>query len=173
MLKAISAIVSAAAVAAVFTFALPGVQVDAGPLPNARACARPTPVTVCHESPPSFERKRPCSSRATQTSPGMPGAAAMTWLAMSGGPLRTEKEGEISYIADLDGARLIGQARPADLTDDHGRFRRVIAVHRVVGGAAGGRQLPGVCLGSGVGRHGGFLLGSFRFLAGRKLRATR
>ncbi len=34
MLKAISAIVSAAAVAAVFTFALPGVQVDAGPLPK-------------------------------------------------------------------------------------------------------------------------------------------
>jgi hypothetical protein len=34
MLKTISAIVSAAAVAAVITFALPWVQVDAGPLPS-------------------------------------------------------------------------------------------------------------------------------------------
>jgi len=40
MFKTISAIVSAAAVAAVITFALPGVQVDAGPL------AKPAEATL-------------------------------------------------------------------------------------------------------------------------------
>ena len=40
MLKAITAIVSAAAVAAAITFALPGVQVDAGPL------AKPAEATL-------------------------------------------------------------------------------------------------------------------------------
>jgi polysaccharide export outer membrane protein len=33
-------------------------------------------------------------------------------LAMSGGPLRIEKDGELSYIADLDGARLMRKNEP-------------------------------------------------------------
>jgi polysaccharide export outer membrane protein len=33
-------------------------------------------------------------------------------LAISGGPLRTENEGELSYIADLDGARLMRKNEP-------------------------------------------------------------
>ncbi|MDB4977020.1 MAG: Capsule polysaccharide export protein [Myxococcaceae bacterium] len=36
-------------------------------------------------------------------------------LAISGGPLRMEKEGELSYIADLDGARLMRKNQPVPI----------------------------------------------------------
>jgi protein involved in polysaccharide export with SLBB domain len=37
-------------------------------------------------------------------------------LAISGGPLRTENEGELSYIADLDGARLMRKNEPVPVS---------------------------------------------------------